>query len=571
MVSTVEAKTFFAIFKGKSDTYVRNELPKEAPKAGEKIKTAITNNEGTVDAELLMHHLDGDFGVGICPVNAEGKCYFGVIDIDYYKPSIRKVLEIIREYELPLIPFRSKSGGLHVYLIVSKSVSAKKMRKTLQDVCDVFGLESMYGKGKVEIFPKQDKAEGFGSSITLPYFNSENPYTYMISYDGKPVDFKSFLTFSRHMTSLEEVSDRLAELPYNDAPPCLQHALLSSAVGDEDSGRNNFLFSFSVYAKKKYGDGFEKYVHEVNDRFSSPLDEQIVDTICKSVADKEYMYKCKDSPCSSYCNKAECRNREYGLGRDKGGHFMGIEYGKLYRYNAEEPYYIWKLRMNGDEKWHDVVFKDEGQLIDQKVFAKMCVRYLNQIPMHISDNDWYSIVNVYLKDIEVVSVERSADTSAMSLLHSAFSRFVANRQARREMPFQIRLGLCVRRDVSDDEGHCIKYYFTADAFAKYLNNCKIKYDPSTLGNTLRGFGAVEDVFEYENISHDVRRVKCWSVRENEEILEVFEGNLDIENGEKNTDINILSAEGDASISKVEQREEEKSYTQEEYRNAEEMF
>ena len=175
MINNVEVQRFLQLFKGKSNTYVKNELPKEKPQAGEKIKTKITNNEGKVDKDLLAHHLEGEYGVGICPVNAEGKCYFGVLDIDYYKSKIRKVLQFIREYQLPLIPFRSKSGGLHVYLMLSKSVSAKTMRETLNLISYYFCLDIIYGKGKVEVFPKQDKAEGFGSSVTLPYFNAENP------------------------------------------------------------------------------------------------------------------------------------------------------------------------------------------------------------------------------------------------------------------------------------------------------------------------------------------------------------------------------------------------------------
>ena len=170
MVSNIDEQRFLQIFKGKNNTYVKNELPKTRPQEGEKIKTKITNNEGKVDKELLSHHLLGDFGVGICPVNAEGKCYFGVIDIDMYKPKIKRVLHFIKEYQLPLLPFRSKSGGLHVYLILTKSVSAKTMRETLNNISYYFSLDMLYGKGKVEVFPKQNKAEGFGSSITLPYF-----------------------------------------------------------------------------------------------------------------------------------------------------------------------------------------------------------------------------------------------------------------------------------------------------------------------------------------------------------------------------------------------------------------
>ena len=346
MINNVDAQRFALLFKGKTDTYVRNELPKEKSADGQKIKTKITNNEGKVDKDLLARHLDGDFGVGICPVNAEGKCFFGVLDIDYYGAELSRVLHIISEYSLPLIPFRSKSGGLHIYMFLAKSVSAKTVRDLLGKIIYTFSLEELYGKGKVEIFPKQEKAEGFGSAITLPYFNAENPYTYMLDAYGKAVDFSSALEYiQKHLTSVEAIETSLDNLPYNDAPPCIQRILLSHLVGSDDSGRNNFLFSFAIYAKKKYGSGFEDYVKAVNADFECPLEDSIVEEICASVANHEYIYKCKDIPCHAYCNRAVCKKREFGLGRDK-SHFTGIDYGQLFRYKSAEPYYVWKLRLH---------------------------------------------------------------------------------------------------------------------------------------------------------------------------------------------------------------------------------
>ena len=52
MITTVDAQRFMLLFKGKTNTYVKNELPKEKPVVGEKIKTKITNNEGKVDKEF---------------------------------------------------------------------------------------------------------------------------------------------------------------------------------------------------------------------------------------------------------------------------------------------------------------------------------------------------------------------------------------------------------------------------------------------------------------------------------------------------------------------------------------
>ena len=566
MISNIDAQRFTQLFKGKNNTYVRNELPKEKPEAGQKIKTKITNNEGKVDKDLLIRHLEGDFGVGVCPVNAEGKCYFGVLDIDYYKSKIKRVLKFIKDYQLPLLPFRSKSGGLHVYLILSKAVSAKTMRETLNNIAYYFALDSIYGKGKVEIFPKQEKAEGFGSSVTLPYFNAENPYTYLLDLDGNKVDFKDALDYiQRHFTSIDEVKKCMEKLPYDDAPPCIQRILLSEEVGGEDTGRNNFLFSYAVYAKKKYGNGFEDYVKQINENFEVPLEDSAVEQTCASVRDNEYIYKCKDIPCNSFCNKSECRKREFGLGRDK-GHFTGVDYGQLFRYMTAEPYYIWKLRLQGQEQWVDVIFKDEGYLLDQKNFAKMCVRYLNQAPMQVSNNDWYAILNSVLPNIQNVEVKKETDTSGLSVLHNAFITYLSNKQARRESPYQIKVGLCVRQVVNGQA----KYYFTHRGFSDYLRNQKIAFDYNMLRETLKNFGAVEDVLVYYNAMNEEKHYPCWSKVEDSEIDEAYSGAVEIEEGDK-ANMGVVGVSEASNIDIPEPKSEEKPYTDEDLRKAKELF
>ena len=565
MVSSIDAESFLLLFKGKSNTYVKNELPKEKPEAGTKIKTKITNNEGTVNAELIAHHLDGDFGVGICPVNAEGKCYFGVLDIDYYKSRIFKMLEFIKEYQLPLLPFRSKSGGLHVYLILAKAVSAKKMRDILDRIIYTFCLNELYGKGKVEVFPKQEKAEGFGSSVTLPYFNVGNEYTYLLDLEGNKISFDDALVYiKQHLTTLEEVDTALDNLPYNDAPPCIQRILVTEAVGSDDSGRNNFLFSFAVYAKKKYGAGFEEYVKEVNDKFECPLEDSVIEQICNSVSTNEYVYKCKDIPCNAFCNKPVCRKREFGLGRDK-GHFTGVDYGQLYRYKSAEPYYIWKLRLQGQENWVDVVFKDEGFLLDQKNFARMCVRYLNQAPMQVSNNDWYAILNSVLPKIQDVEVKAEVDTSATALLKNAFINYLASKQARRDSPYQIKSGLCVYQK-KDGVG---KYYFTHQGFVDYLNNTKVRCDISMLGEMLKEFGAVPDTLTYFNFLGEERNCSCWSKAEDALLKEAYDNTVEIEEGDKA--LQGIKAVGEVDNKEVEKEPEEKPYTEEDLKNVEKML
>lgn len=571
MITNVNAQRFLLLFKGNSHSYVKNELPKEKPEAGTKTKTKITQVKETVDQELMLSHLEGEFGVGICPVNTEGKCSFAVIDIDYYKGRIRKVLDFIRDYQLPLLPFRSKSGGLHVYLMLSKSASAKSVRQVLSEIVKIFALDKLYGEEKVEIFPKQDKitAEGFGSAITLPYFNAENPYTYLLDLEGNPVDFDEALAYiQKHLTTIEAVKECLENLPYNDAPPCLQRILLSGAVGAEDSGRSNFLFSYALYASKKYGDAFEDYVRSLNDSFECPLSESDVEATLNSVKTKEYVYKCGDIPCKGFCDKMNCRKREYGLGRDK-GYMPEVDYGAMYRYLTAEPYYVWELRQLGSDKpYKKIVFRDEGELLDQKNFAKNCVRFLNVAPQQRNPNVWFGTLNKYLANIKDVEVKAESDTSALSMVRQMFIRYLSNKQARRDSPYQIRANLCVRKTYRDEEGKIkAKFYFTHTGFAEYLRNNKVSFDQSMLRETLKNFGAIEDVLEYESATGDKVTFNCWSKEEDKIIDEAYKGEVEIEENDRAYSQSVSEASNLAEAPEPEA----KPYTESDLKDAEELF
>lgn len=569
MISNVDIQRFLQLFKGKNNSYVRNELPKEAPAPGEKIKTKITQNEGKVDKELLDHHLSGDFGVGVCPVNTDGKCFFAVLDIDCYDKRILKMFRFIQEYNLPLLPFRSKSGGLHVYIFFAKAVTARSAREILSLISYYFCLEDIYGKGKVEIFPKQEtiKEGGFGSAVTLPYFNAENPYTYLLDTDGNKISFKEALDYiQKHFTSLENVKEALENLPYSDAPPCIQRQLIAGLVGEEDSGRNNFLFSFAIYVKKKFGDGFETYVSEVNSNFTCPLEDSVVNQICNSVNANEYYYKCKELSC--YCNKSLCKKREFGLGVDTKGksHFSGVEYGTLTRVLTAEPYYKWLLRIQGAEQWKECIFKNEGDLLDQKNFQRACLRYLNYAPRSVSPNDWNNTLNLVLPNIQEEIVHKETDTSGTSLIQNAFISYLSNKQARRDSPYQIKVGLCVRKVVDGKA----KYYFTHRGFTDYLRNQKITFDYNMLREMLKTFGAIEDSLQYTNSLGEEIHFPCWSKEEDSLIRESYEGAVEVENGDKEN-LSAVSVSEASNIEIFETKEGEKLYTEQDKKDAENLF
>ena len=96
-------------------------------------------------------------------------CKWGCIDIDSYAGfDHKKLIDKINKLNLPLIVFRSKSGGAHVFLFTEDYVSAKLMRDKLVQI------KAVLGYGGSEVFPKQTELKSkddTGNFLNLPYFN----------------------------------------------------------------------------------------------------------------------------------------------------------------------------------------------------------------------------------------------------------------------------------------------------------------------------------------------------------------------------------------------------------------
>ena len=82
--------------------------------------------------EDYIEHLNGTRSIGIQPCDDNDQAVFGAIDIDpsnYATFSPKKYLEIIDKKQLPLIPVKSKSGGLHLYIFTKEKVKASEIRE----------------------------------------------------------------------------------------------------------------------------------------------------------------------------------------------------------------------------------------------------------------------------------------------------------------------------------------------------------------------------------------------------------------------------------------------------------
>ena len=65
-----------------------------------------------VTDELWLKHLQGSQSLGIIPINEDNQCVWGCVDIDSYAGfDHKKLIDKIKNYNLPLVVCRSKSGG----------------------------------------------------------------------------------------------------------------------------------------------------------------------------------------------------------------------------------------------------------------------------------------------------------------------------------------------------------------------------------------------------------------------------------------------------------------------------
>lgn len=351
-------------------------------------------------------HFDGKIGLGICPVDEQGKCHFTVIDIDVYDSTTDYVLNIIAEYKFPIVPFRSKSGGVHLYTFYSAPISAKTAIDNANVLRRLLGLPR-----NTEIFPKQAAlaADKQGSWINLPYFAGKSRRLIIDGGEEESVD--AAVTFCMRMAIAEnDFIQWRQSLPLFDAPPCLQTLYIRGDV----TARNNYLFSLGCFYKAKYADEFEAYLTEANSCLRQPLtDDELEHTILNSLRKHSYGYRCNDVPLSAVCDKMECKKREFSRTSEN---VSGITFEQLTQYTTDPPYYEWVV--NGKT----LRFESEAEIIKQDKFIELSMRMLGVLPNKVKANVWTEIVNNAVQNMNVVQVDDTAE-SERGLMRETIKQF----------------------------------------------------------------------------------------------------------------------------------------------------
>lgn len=363
---------FSKLFEGLDSAYGTYELNGARRTDGKAEGKAFTK-KGKITLDLFQKHLKGELSLGIVPIKNDNKCKWGCIDVDKYKEfNTVDLIKKIRNLKLPLFPYRSKSGGVHLFLHIDGYVSASDMIDKLAEIASVLGL------GDCEIFPKQRTINvelgTIGNWLNLPYYNSEFTTRHAINDTGHSIPIeeleaavKPFLIKPEDFYNIKIEVSKTGEDLFNEYPPCVQSFM--TVKMEKESGRNDALFNVGVCLIKKLGkDGaWEDELHSANKKWGdTALDsKEVKGTVINSLnKEKEYNYKCSTPAAKRFCNKELCLRRKFGIGKNN----YSFDVDSFQKINTKPPKYILTIdkkavRLSGQHLNQQQLLKTE--LFDQ--------------------------------------------------------------------------------------------------------------------------------------------------------------------------------------------------------------
>ena len=390
---------FIEIFSGLNVAYGKF-IPEDKNDAGKlQGKNQIIRQPDGLPEELWEDHLNGKVSLGIIPIDENNKCRWGCIDIDKYNGFDHlKLIKKIRDNNLPLIVFRSKSGGAHIFMFFTVPVKASLVQSRLKEFASFLGCASS------EIFPKQvklllDKGQT-GNYLNLPYFDADSTERYALDDEGKPCSLESF--YSMHSIYAQPNADEeflKLEDYFVEGPPCL-NTLYHNGV--PEGGRDETITNVAVFLKKSGKTDFLIELGNINNKMCNPpLLQNQVQKIEQSVAKKEYDYACNKEPLASNCNRRECFKRKFGKGETD----LEVAPTGLEKYGSEPP--LWFLSLDGITKPLELETED---LQNQIRFQRKCMEQINTMPKIIPIPRWTEKIGTILGNATHTPVKGVSNT-----------------------------------------------------------------------------------------------------------------------------------------------------------------
>ena len=475
-----------ALFAGNDSHYGTHGEPEKDTSSGKAkwiIRPTARTLKGAVNERHWKEHTAAGSvkPLGVVPIRNDNLCIWGSIDYDVYDTDLTDLIKKVEAAKLPLMPARTKSGGLHLFFFALEPVPAKTMQELLRSLAARLGIAGS------EIFPKQttllaERGET-GSWIIMPYFGGDFGGKLKVQVglraNGGEIPLAEFVRTAEKMrqtpSQIEEIliaattakpratpgqgsgkrkrgdkgpSGADVEGPFGDGPPCLMHLVQNGGI--QSGGQNNALCHMATYFKRKNPDNWEAELERANQLYLTPPGSEAgLQSVIRSYRRKDYEYKCKDEPMKSVCDSVLCRRRRFGV---TGGSVTPL-ITSIKKLNTEPP--IWFVDLEGEVKIECGTDDLQVWTRFQKLLMERAHRSFGTIPQA----HWSAMLDILLPKVEVIEVGRDASIAGQFL--ELLETFLTNKQRglREE-------DLLSKRPWEDEERG--RHYFNLGKLAAYL-------------------------------------------------------------------------------------------------------
>jgi hypothetical protein len=298
-------------------------------------------------------------------------------------------------------------------------------------------------------------------------------------YDKKVLSEKDLIQWKEPITTENE--------DLFEAPPCLV-TLLSDKV--PQGKRNDTMFNVGVYLRKRFPDSWKTKLHSYNSKYMNPPidDNNLENTVIKSLLNKDYRYKCKQEPIRSFCESKLCVKRKFGVGEN----FPTPEIERIEKYPSHPTIYIVYL----DGKPVEV---DRTTLHEFDKFSVEVMDQLNQVLMPVGKMIWKKLLNKIMSNkdtFKILEVPQAArlDYQLKELLGDFLNRATGKvmDDVKRGIPFT-------------ENGHS---YFKYQSFNNFLKRSKSWDLPKAKTQKM-----LEDIFKAkeEVLKLDKKSMRIWKI------------------------------------------------------------
>lgn len=480
------APEFLSLFGGYPEAYGTFQVLAQNERTGKLDGRSVTLR-GPVTVELWDEHLTGKLGLGIIPLDKEGKVRFACIDVDVFDimeaQVMKGILDSIRKAALPLVVCWSKSGGAHLFLFLQDALPAGIVREKMREMAAFLGL------AKHVIHPRQVTiAEGkgeLGQWLNMPYFDSEHSNRYALNEDGRKIEVTEFNLICRNKSvTLEQLTalrlpgaapDPESKMPVDlpEGPPCLQILLKE---GFHEKTRKEALYNLAVYAKKSETPEWREETKRMNAAHIQPaLSENEVEDVLARVSKGGANYSCRKDPICFRCNPSLCKARKFGQGPASSLPLIQ-SISKLNTVPA-----IWFVGLEGFDSRLEL---STEQIMSPRLFQGACLERLNIVTPVVKNDAWESMLAAWMKQVEVIEAPR--DSSPEGLLLQHLEQFCKGLSQARVLD-DVRLG----RPFHDTESK--RYTFTMRGLLSHLDRQKFThFRANQITKLLKDYDATPD-------------------------------------------------------------------------------